>query len=151
MYEKYVRVERTQPPIIPDHCSCDLYCVGQKTITSNGEYNAVNDGLQGYSKVSVNVSGSITPDDEGKVVQGGALVSQTTRNVNSNGTYDTTTNNSTVVNVPNSYTAGDEGKVVSGGALVAQSSQTVTQNNTYDTTLINSMTVNLPDANGNTF
>lgn len=31
---------------------CDL---GEKTITENGEYNASEDSLNGYSKVTVNV------------------------------------------------------------------------------------------------
>ena len=82
--------------------------------------------------------------DDNKVVQSGALQAQTSKNVNANGTVDTTTNNQVVVSVPNSYAAGDEGKVVSSGALVSQGSDTVTENGTVDTTLINSLTVNVP-------
>lgn len=77
-----------------------------------------------------------------------ALVSQTSKSITANDTYDTTTNNSVVVNVPNSYSASDEGKVVSNGALVSQTSATYSSNNTYDTTLINSVTVNVPSSGG---
>lgn len=40
-----------------------------------------------------------TPADEGKVVDNGALVSQTSTNITANGTYNTTLNNEVVVNV----------------------------------------------------
>lgn len=35
--------------------------LGTKSITSNGTYNASSDGYDGYSQVSVNVSGGVTP------------------------------------------------------------------------------------------
>jgi hypothetical protein len=47
----------------------------------------------------VNVPNSYTAADEGKVVSGGALVGQTSRNITVNGTYNTTENNEVVVNV----------------------------------------------------
>ncbi len=52
-----------------------------------------------YSPVVVDVPNSYGADDEGKVVQSGALVAQTIRNVTENGTIDTTTNNEVVVDV----------------------------------------------------
>lgn len=116
----------------------------EKTITTNGEYSAVDDEADGYSSVSVDVANSYTASDEGKVVSSGELVAQTSTTATANGTIDTTTNNEVVVNVPNSYTAGDEGKVVDNGQLIAQTSATFTENATYDTTLVNSVTVNVP-------
>ena len=109
--------------------------LGSKTITANGTYLASADNLDGYDEVTANVPNTYAAEDEGKVVSNGALVSQTSKNIVANGTYDTTLNNEAVVAVPNSYSASDEGKVVSSGALVAQGSATYTQNNTYDTTL----------------
>lgn len=71
----------------------------QKTVNANGQYNASNDSADGYSRVMVNVPNSYSASDEGKVVSGGALVGQTSRNVTMNGIYDTTENNEVVVNV----------------------------------------------------
>lgn len=101
----------------------------QKTVTANGVYNASDDSADGYSKVtvnvpasavdtgtksitengthdvtgyasaSVNVPNSYAAGDEGKVVQNGALVSQTSQNITENGTYDTTLKNSVTVSV----------------------------------------------------
>lgn len=110
--------------------------------TANGTYNPGSG--KAYKPVYVNVPNSYTAGDEGKVVSGGELVSQTSRNVSANGTVDTTLNDEVVVAVPNTYSQSDEGKVVSGGELVAQGSQTVTENGTVDTTLIDSLTVNVP-------
>lgn len=70
-----------------------------KFITRNGTYIAANDGADGYSTVTVDVTPEFTAADEGKVVENGALVAQTSRNIDANGTYDTTLNNSVVVNV----------------------------------------------------
>lgn len=74
-----------------------------------------------------------------------------TKTINSNGTYQASTDNNAgytevSVNVPNSYVAGDEGKVVYNGALVAQTAYPteIKENDTYDTTNYNSITVNLP-------
>lgn len=113
---------------------------GTKSISSNGS----NQDVVGYAAVDVNVPNSYSSSDEGKVVSSGALVSQSSQNISSNGTYDTTLKNEVVVFVPNSYSQSDEGKVVSNGTLVAQGSDTVTQNGTVDTTLINSLLVNVP-------
>jgi hypothetical protein len=110
----------------------------EKDITANGTYIASSDNADGYSKVIANVPNTYTVDDEGKVVDNGTLVSQTSTNITSNGTVNTTLNNEVVINVPNSYTAGDEGKVVDNGELVAQTAYPteITANDTYG--LINS-------------
>lgn len=70
-----------------------------KFITRNGTYIAANDGADGYSTVTVDVTPEFTAADEGKVVENGALVAQTSLTVTENGTYDTTANNEVVVNV----------------------------------------------------
>ena len=116
-----------------------------KTITANDTYNAVDDNANGYSSVTVNVANSYTAGDEGKVVNNGALVSQTSTSATTNGIVDTTLNNSIDINVPNTYTVNDNGKVVNNQELVAQTAypDTVTTNNTYDTTNYNSITVDV--------
>ncbi len=70
-----------------------------KNISANGTYNASSDNADGYSQVTVNVPNSYEAADEGKVVDNGALVAQTSVTVTANGTYDTTTNDSVTVNV----------------------------------------------------
>ena len=67
-------------------------------VTANGNYTP-GVGVDGFDSVSVDVPNSYAEADEGKVVQSGALVAQTSLNVTANGTYDTTTNNSVVVDV----------------------------------------------------
>lgn len=69
---------------------------GTKNITANGNAQDV----KSYEKVNVNVPNSYAASDEGKVVQSGALVSQSSQTVTENGTYDTTTKNEVVVEVP---------------------------------------------------
>lgn len=87
--------------------------VQQLNAVTNRTYTAP-EGVA-YNPVTVAVPNSYTSTDVGKVVQrrgggggGGApaytLVSQTTRNIGANGTYNTTTNNSVVVDVPNPST-----------------------------------------------
>ena len=116
-----------------------------KTITANNTYNATDDNANGYSSVTVDVANSYTASDEGKVVDNGALVSQTSTSATTNGIVDTTLNNSIDINVPNTYTVNDNGKVVNNQELVAQTvyPDTVTTNNTYDTTNYNSITVDV--------
>lgn len=117
------------------------------SVTENGTYDP-SSGKDGFSQAIVNVPNSYAAGDEGKVVDNGALVAQSSQNITANGTYDTTLKNEAVVNVPNSYSASDEGKVVDNGALVAQTSQTITENGTYDTTINNSITVNVSGGGG---
>lgn len=66
--------------------------------TENGTYTAPKG--KAYSPVAVNVPNTYAAGDEGKVVSGGELVSQTSVTVTRNDTYDTTDNNSVTVNVP---------------------------------------------------
>lgn len=68
---------------------------GTKSITANGN----GQDVVGYAAVNVNVPNSYAAADEGKVVQSGALVSQSSQTVTENGTYDTTLKNEVVVNV----------------------------------------------------
>lgn len=116
----------------------------QISITQNGTRT---EDVEWYedAELTVNVPNTYTASDEGKVVNSGALVGQTSRNVTTNGTVDTTLNNEVVVAVPNTYTQADEGKVVSSGALVSQTSRTVSDNGTYDTTTNNQIVVNNED------
>lgn len=115
---------------------------GTKQITANGTGIDVKD----FAEADVNVPNTYQQGDEGKVVSNGSLVNQSSRNINSNGTIDTTLNNEVVVAVPNSYSAGDEGKVVENGALVAQTSRNITENGTVNTTKNNQVVVNVPPA-----
>lgn len=68
---------------------------GTKSITANGN----NQDVVGYAAVNVNVPNTYAAGDEGKVVQSGALVSQTSATYTTNNTYDTTTVSSVTVNV----------------------------------------------------
>ena len=76
--------------------------LGTKSISSNGTYNASSDSLGGYSQVSVSVPNTYAAGDEGKVVDNGALVSQSTATYSSNNTYDTTKIKTVTVAVPGS-------------------------------------------------
>ena len=73
--------------------------LGAKTITENGVYDATDDGLDGYDVVTANVPNTYAAGDEGKVVDNGALVSQTSATYTINNTYDTTKIKSVTVNV----------------------------------------------------
>lgn len=129
--------------------SGDMKEIEALSVTENGTYEAPEG--KAYDPVTVDVPNSYTEADEGKVVDQGELVSQTSTTKTANGTYDTTTNNEVVVDVANSYTAADEGKVVSSGALVAQTSTTKTANGTYDTTLNNEVVVAVPGSSGSSY
>ncbi len=113
----------------------------------NGVYQPRYDQMiAGYNKVRVNVPNTYSEADEGKVVDDGELVSQSSKNISTNGTHSTTLNNEVVVSVPNTYEAADEGKVVDDGALVSQTSKNINQNGTHDTTKNNSVVVNVPNS-----
>lgn len=118
----------------------------RKTILQNGSYSAITDGADGYSEVIVNVPNTYTSNDEGKVVEDGALVSQTTQTISENGTYDTTTNDEVIVNVENTFSDEDEGKVIQNGELVSQTPLSITANGTYDTTIKDEVTVDVQSA-----
>lgn len=67
---------------------------GTKNINSNGTHDVTQ-----YASANVQVPNTYAAGDEGKVVDDGALVAQTSTTFTQNGTYDTTTNNSVTVNV----------------------------------------------------
>ena len=67
------------------------------SVTANGEYIAPSG--KAYSPVNVLVPNSYSAGDEGKVVSNGALVAQSSQNIDTNGTYDTTLKDEIVVNV----------------------------------------------------
>ena len=67
---------------------------GTKEITANGTEDVTN-----YASVSVAVPNSYSASDEGKVVNNGALVAQTSATYTTNDTYDTTLINQVTVNV----------------------------------------------------
>lgn len=67
---------------------------GTKSITENGTEDVTN-----YASVNVNVPNSYSASDEGKVVDGGALVSQSSATYTTNDTYDTTLIDEVTVNV----------------------------------------------------
>lgn len=69
---------------------------GTKNITANGN----NQDVKAYEKVNVNVPNSYAASDEGKVVQSGALVFQSSQTFTDNGTYNTTLKNSVTVAIP---------------------------------------------------
>ena len=53
----------------------------------------------GFVSAIGNISSTFSQADEGKVVSNGALVAQSSQNIDTNGTYDTTFKNEVVVNV----------------------------------------------------
>lgn len=69
---------------------------GTKSITANGTGIDVKD----YATADVNVPNTYTASDEGKVVNNGDLVAQTSVTKTANGTYDTTLNNEVVFAMP---------------------------------------------------
>lgn len=94
---------------------------GTKAITANGN----GQDVVGYAAVNVNVPNSYAAADEGKVVQSGALVSQSSATYTENGTYDTTLKNEVVVNVSGG----------GGGGSSVIASGTFAGNNAYDITV----------------
>lgn len=95
------------------------------SITSNG---TTTENVTSYASasISVNVPNSYSSSDEGKVVSNGALVSQTSDTVTTNGTVDTTLINSLTVSVP----TGGSSKLVQGSFTTNSSTgaQTVSIN-----------------------
>lgn len=116
--------------------------LGTKTITANGTYTAASDNLDGYDEVIANVPNTYAAADEGKVVNNGALASQTAATYTTNDTYDTTLINSVTVNVS--------------GASPTLITKTITENGTYDASDDNAdgysqVVVNVSGGGGATF
>ncbi len=116
--------------------------LGSKTITANGTYLASADNLDGYDEVIANVPNTYAAADEGKVVNNGALASQTAATYTTNDTYDTTLINSVTVNVS--------------GASPTLITKTITENGTYDASDDNAdgysqVVVNVSGGGGATF
>ena len=137
--DKMLTISVYSDDVLPVTMSGGITPTGEISITLNGDYDVTE-----YASAAVDVPNTYTAADEGKVVNDGALVTQSSQSIAENGTYNTTLISETVVNVPNTYVAADEGKVVNNGALVAQGSQTITENGTYNTTLISELVVNIP-------
>lgn len=106
--------------------------LGSKTITANGVYNATDDGVDGYDVVTANVPNTYTASDEGKVVDNGALVSQTSATYTLNNTYDTTLINSVTVNVSGGSTPTLETVTKTYTPTTSQQAETITPSSGYD-------------------
>ena len=76
---------------------------GEISITLNGDYDVAQ-----YASAAVQVPNTYNAADEGKVVDDGALVAQSSQTVTENDTYDTTLINEMVVNVPLGCVSVDE-------------------------------------------
>ena len=100
--ETYTRIEEYLKTIAENGGGGgETVLINNKNISANGEYSASADDADGYKKVTVAVPNTYAAGDEGKVVSSGALVAQTAHaQVTSNGTIDTTLNNSVEVAVP---------------------------------------------------
>ena len=87
------------------------------SITSNG---TTTEDVASYAsaQITTNVPNSYSVSDEGKVVDNGALVSQTSDTVTANDTYDTTLINSLTVNVSGGGGSSVSPIIVFGGANV---------------------------------
>lgn len=77
-----------------------------KSINENGTYSASAEGADGFKKVTVDVPNTYFLSDEGKVVSGGSLVTQTSSSITQNGIVDTTLIDSVTVDVSGSSGGG---------------------------------------------
>lgn len=111
--------------------------LGSKDISENGTYRASEFDLDGWSQVNVDVENTYHLTDEGKVVQNGELVSQTSTTKTANGTYDTTANNQVVINVP-----------IPSGYIQPTGTSNITSNGIYDITSFASVDVNVSGGGG---
>jgi len=111
------------------------------SITQNG---TTTEDVTAYAsaQITANVPNTYAAGDEGKVVSSGALVSQTSRSIDTNGTYDTTTNNEVVVNVSGSgYSADDIAlRTPISGNIVLKSTTTQIKDYAFRNTEITSIT-----------
>lgn len=89
-----------KPSQMPDAISSiEAAALETKSITANGTYTP-SSGKNGFSSVTVAVDNTYTAEDEGKVVDNGILVSQTSTTKTANGTYNTMLNNEVIVAIP---------------------------------------------------
>ena len=114
--------------------------LGSKTITANGTYLASADNLDGYDEVTANVPNTYSASDEGKVVDNGALVAQTSTTKTANGTYDTTLNDEVIVNVQPTLQAKTSLSITANGSF------SYTPDSGYDGLSEVSGTVNVPSS-----
>ncbi len=68
-------------------------------IRTKGGTSAQLEWTSGFVSAIENIQNSYAAGDEGKVVSNGALVAQSSQNIDQDGTYDTTLKNEVVVNV----------------------------------------------------
>lgn len=102
--ETYTRIEQYLKHIAENGGGGGDITLETLNVSANGTTNAPSG--KAYNKVVASVPNSYAAGDEGKVVSGGSLVSQTAHaQVTQNGTIDTTLNNSVEVDVP-SYSIG---------------------------------------------
>lgn len=88
-----------QPSSMPTAIRGLRKVLGTKTVAENGIYTSEEDNLDGFTEVTVSVPNTYSEQDDGKVVMNGALTSQASQSIESNGTYDTTAINEIVVRV----------------------------------------------------
>lgn len=79
----------------------------QSALINKGITNAMEHGFDDFAQDITSIQNSYTLSDEGKVVNNGILINQTTKNITENGTIDTTTNNIVQVNVPTGASESD--------------------------------------------
>lgn len=104
---------------------------GSKVISTNGTYDASDDGLGGYSSVTVNVSGGSSPTLQSKTATFTPTTSQQTQTVTADSGYDGLSSvGITVDAIPSQY-------------VVPSGSQTYTANGTYDVSELAEAVVNV--------
>lgn len=104
-------VDVTSQVFTPDEGGGGGSSLGTKNITQNGTYNAVSDGYDGYSQVTVNVQGGITPTGTKSI------------SISSNGTTTEDVTNyasaEITVNVPTGTARSSSDLTVSGATVTA--------------------------------
>jgi hypothetical protein len=120
------------------------FTIEAKTVTPSDTAQTVTPTSTSHYLNSVTVN-PITygSADEGKVVSNGALVSQTSRTVTQNGTYDTTLNNSLTVNIGGEWV---EQTIATSGDVTQALDPHVIYHFTGDLTSL-TITLNAPTAN----
>ena len=101
-----------------------------KSITANGTYLATDDSADGYSSVTVNVSGGSTPTLQAKA----ATPTTSSQTITADSGYDGLSS-VTVDAIPSGY-------------IIPSGSQSITENGTYDVTSKASVVVDVPSSSG---